>query len=190
MTAKHRHTARHAAPSDAGPGFWTALLLGIAALAIATGTLASSPVVDGIPHAAPGAPDWLAEGYDGTDADLAQFAYDHGQMIEGYGVDVTKVYDLSKPYGWKAERTAYIGYCGDAALAEGEYVDDVAMLDAGKRCAAELIILRIMGGGSMAEDWTWRDAPPAVNEFNDALITDYQAAGRPVGFLAGVARVG
>src|SRR6266576_3959127 len=41
-------------------------------------------------------------GYDGTDAGIAQYDYDYGLPIEGYGVDPSKVYDHSKPYGWAA----------------------------------------------------------------------------------------
>jgi len=44
---------------------------------------------------------WEAEGYDGTDASLAQYSYDHGQPIFGYGVDASKVYDHSRPFGWR-----------------------------------------------------------------------------------------
>lgn len=113
-----------------------------------------------------------------TDADCAQYAYDHGRLIEGYGVDVSKVYDTSKPYGWKANpdtgEAAYVGYCGDASLAEGEGEPE-ADRATGKRCAAELILLRERSGQFMEEDWTWKGAPAAVLEFNDALIDDWHA---------------
>lgn len=73
----------------------------------------------------------------------------------------------------------YADYCGDAALAEAEYVNDADFLAAGKRCAALLIVARLDSGQRVAEDWTWKDAPAAVDEFHDALITDWQAAGSP-----------
>jgi hypothetical protein len=155
-----------------------------------------APAPQAQPQAAQEADGWQAEGYDGTDASLAQYAYDHGQLIEGYGVDVSKVYDTSKPYGWKANpgtgEWEYVGYCGDASLAEGEGDPEVDRAT-GKRCAAEMILLRERSGQRIEEDWTWQDMPPVVAEFNDALITDWQAAGRPQdwrGFLSDVALVG
>jgi hypothetical protein len=137
----------------------------------------AAPAPQAQPQAAQQATGWQAEGYDGTDAGLAQYAYDHGQLIEGYGVDVSKVYDTSKPYGWKAERTsaeAYTGYCGDAGLAEGEGEPE-ADRATGKRCAAEMILLRLKSDGQLFEDWTWKGMPPVVGEFHDALIEDYRA---------------
>jgi hypothetical protein len=138
----------------------------------------AAPAPQAQPQAAQQATGWQAEGYDGTDASLAQYAYDHGQMIEGYGVDVSKVYDTSKPYGWKANPDTgeweYVGYCGDASLAEGEGEPE-ADRATGKRCAAEMILLRLKSDGQLFEDWTYQDAPAAVTEFHDALIEDYRA---------------
>jgi hypothetical protein len=152
----------------------------------------AAPAPQAQPQAAQQATGWQAEGYDGTDAGLAQYAYDHGQLIEGYGVDVSKVYDTSKPYGWKAERTsaeAYTGYCGDASLAEGEGEPE-ADRATGKRCAAELILLRERSGQRMEEDWTWKGAPAAVLEFNDALIDDWHATGAREAYHAWPAPMG
>lgn len=47
-------------------------------------------------------PGWEAAGYDGTDSGIAQYDYDYGLPITGYGIDESKVYDHSHPYGWKA----------------------------------------------------------------------------------------
>jgi hypothetical protein len=83
-------------------------------------------------------------------------------MIEGYGVDVSKVYDTSKPYGWKANPDtgdAYAEYCGDASLAEGEGEPE-ADRATGKRCAAELILLRLKSDGQLFEDWTYQARRP------------------------------
>lgn len=147
-----------------------------------------APAPQAQPQAAQQATGWQAEGYDGTDAGLAQYAYDHGQLIEGYGVDVSKVYDTSKPYGWKAERTsaeAYTGYCGDASLAEGEGEPE-ADRATGKRCAAEMILLRLRSDEQLFEDWTWKGMPPVVAEFHDALIDDFKAAHGSYAFPADI----
>jgi hypothetical protein len=133
-----------------------------------------APAPQAQPQAAQQATGWQAEGYDGTDASLAQYAYDHGQLIEGYGVDVSKVYDTSKPYGWKANPDTgeweYVGYCGDASLAEGE---------GARRWTAQLIADRLDSGQRVEEDWTWVGMPPVVGAFNDALLDEWEAAGRP-----------
>jgi hypothetical protein len=153
----------------------------------------AAPAPQAQPQAAQQATGWEAEGYDGTDASLAQYAYDHGQLIEGYGVDVSKVYDTSKPYGWKANpgtgEAAYVGYCGDASLAEGEGEPD-ADRATGKRCAAELILLRERSGQPIEEDWMWKGAPAAVLEFNDALIDDWHATGAHEAYHAWPAPMG
>jgi hypothetical protein len=54
---------------------------------------------------------------------------------------------------------AYTGYCGDAALAEGEGEPE-ADRATGKRCAAEMILLRERSGQRMEEDWTWQARRP------------------------------
>jgi hypothetical protein len=108
-------------------------------------------------------------------------------------VDVSKVYDTSKPYGWKANpgtgEAAYVGYCGDASLAEGEGEPE-ADRATGKRCAAELILLRERSGQRIEEDWTWKGAPAAVLEFNDALIDDWHATGAHEAYHAWPAPMG
>ena len=49
----------------------------------------------------------------------------------------------------------------------------------GKDQAAQLISQRLQSGQRIAEDWTWAGAPAVVGDFNDALIGEWEAAGRP-----------
>lgn len=71
----------------------------------------------------------------------------------------------------------YPEYCGDAALAEMEYLDPAEDLAAGKRCAARHIISAMDQGQIIFEDWTWKGAPAVVGEFNDALLEDKDMMG-------------
>ena len=48
-----------------------------------------------------------------------------------------------------------------------------------QRQAARMIADRIDSGQRVEEDWTWVGMPPVVGVFNDALLDEWTAAGRP-----------
>jgi hypothetical protein len=48
-----------------------------------------------------------------------------------------------------------------------------------ERHAAQLIADRLDSGQELFEDWTWAGMPPVVGAFNDALLDQWEAAGRP-----------
>jgi hypothetical protein len=48
-----------------------------------------------------------------------------------------------------------------------------------ERQAAQLIVDRLDAGQRVEEDWTWVGMPPVVGAFNDALLDEWEAAGRP-----------
>jgi hypothetical protein len=48
-----------------------------------------------------------------------------------------------------------------------------------ERQAAQLIADRLDSGQRLEEDWTWVGMPPVVARFNDALLDEWEAAGRP-----------
>lgn len=69
----------------------------------------------------------------------------------------------------------YADYCGDAALAEHEYIDDADDLAAGKACAARFILERMDSEQPMYEDWTWQGMSPVVGEFAGAMQVEADA---------------
>src|SRR5689334_7315678 len=45
--------------------------------------------------------------------------------------------------------------------------------------AARLIAERLDSGQPLFEDWTWEGMPPVVGAFNQPLLDEWEAAGRP-----------
>lgn len=65
---------------------------------------------------------------------------------------------------------------GWAAVTTNAYPDD---LTAGKVLASAYIAERIRTGQAIAEDWTWAGAPAVVGVHNDALLAEWNTAGKP-----------
>lgn len=65
------------------------------------------------------------------------------------------------------------------AAAPGPQVAYANLQAAQERQAAQLIADRLDSGQRVEEDWTWIGMPPVVGRFNDALLDEWEAAGRP-----------
>lgn len=120
-------------------------------------TLSTSVPLATVAHAAPAQeaqPQTVQVALCDTDANCAQYAYDHGWAFDEMTPE-SMVADHSQPYGW--------------ALASKR----------DEREAARTIAARIDSGQHLYEDWTWTGMPPVVGAFNDALLDQWEAAGRP-----------
>jgi hypothetical protein len=69
--------------------------------------------------------------------------------------------------------------CKRLPFGQGSYVELGEACDAQQRAAAQLIADRLDSGQRVEEDWTWQGMPPVVGAFNDALLDQWEAAGRP-----------
>jgi hypothetical protein len=156
--------ARHSAPRP-HYAFWSTLgIAGAAAIALTLpptvvaeqGTAQAAPevatVVSNVHHTA--SHDWVSEGYDGSDGSLAAWDCAHGRTPHGYGTEGMT--------------------CPSAELAQAAKASELA-----ERQAAGLIADRMIAGQELYGDWTWVGMPPVVGRFNDALLDEWEAAGRP-----------
>jgi hypothetical protein len=117
-------------------------------------TLSTSVPLTAVANAAPAPQAQPQAALCDTDASCAQYAYDHGWSFDEMTPE-SKVGDRSRAYGW--------------ALAN----------DRDRREAARAIADRLDSGQPIFEDWTWVGMPPVVGAFNDALLDEWTAAGRP-----------
>jgi hypothetical protein len=106
------------------------------------------------------------------------------QAADAYGC-----YWFAAGPAWVSDRTpdglCHDGPHGKPYWATGAYSGNEALNQAAKaselaeRQAAQLIADRLDSGQRLEEDWTWVGMPPVVGAFNDALLDEWEAAGRP-----------
>jgi hypothetical protein len=123
---------------------------------IVAATLATSVPLTAVANAAPAPQAQPQAAVCDTDASCAQYAWDHGMPIDGYGVDPSKVYDRSKPEGW-ATYADPCNWVGDDCYSA------VTGVNLTRARAASLIADRMRSGRQIFEDWTWQGAPEVVS---------------------------